>query len=286
MAALQEQAAQGEDAARRKAILARHELWTSSYRVLSVVQNDREIVVQVEVEIDLPRLQKQLLPVQDDGQAALAWGNAHIDKECTSKEMQPPAIQQALEGLGLLRADASERLSMQISCQALGAVSFTRFVAARVQARVRFGEREELLSGSGFAVAPEQAQSVAYREMLNSLVDRLDSDTSFDLRIRVLEPWPASRLRHLERVLRESVAGVQSALLLGVSPQGDAILSVKSRRSANELGQALSAVSFPGFEIEELRVQSKRSMSIRWSKGPGDQPIDFISQPADSPKPI
>lgn len=284
--ALDEVPSTGEDASQRGVILSRYQLWTSSYRVLEVAPTAAGMRVQVEVEIDVPRLQKQLSLKKDDGQAVYAWGRAHVQGECSAPEMQEEAIQAALQDLGVLRADAPATLSMQLTCKSLGPVSFTRFVAAKVEARVKFGDREERLSRSGFATEPERAQASAYAELFNGLVDRLAADSALELRIRVHEPWPASRLRHLERVLRESIPGVQSAQLLGVTGQGDAILSVKSSLSANRLGESLSQVRFPGFDIEELRVQSKRSMSIRWSKGPGDQPIDVSSQPADPPMAI
>lgn len=284
--ALDEAPTASQQADQRAQILARYELWTSSYRVLSVQPTPSGMQVEVEVEIDVPRLQKQLSAKKDDEQAVFAWGRAHVPEACSAPEMQEAQIQAALTELGVIRGDAKETLSMQLSCEALGEVSFTRFVAAKVQARVRFGEREETLSRSGFATDPVRAQAIAYSELFNAIVDRLAADSALELRIRVLEPWPAQRLRHLERVLRESIPGVQSAVLLGVSGQGDAVLSVKGRLGANELAESLSQVQFPGFDIEELRVQSKRSMSIRWTKGPGDQPIDVSSQPADPPMSI
>lgn len=277
--------AEGEPAA-RSAILSRYQLWTSSYRVLEVRPTAEGMQVQVEVEIDLPRLQKQLSLKKDDGQAVYAWGRAHVQEQCHAPEMQASAIKDAMQELGVLRDDAQATLSMQITCASLGPVSFTRFVAAKVEARVKFGDREAILSRSGFAVDPVRAQASAYSELFNAVVDRLAADSALELRIRVQEPWPAARLRHLERVLRDSIPGVQSALLLAVNGQGDAILSVKSRLGAKALGESLSQVQFPGFEIEELRVQSKRSLSIRWSKGPGDQPIDVSSRPADPPMAI
>lgn len=268
----------------RNKVLNRYRRWTSSYRVLNSELREDGAIATVEAEIDLARLAKQIAPPKARPKPMYQWGGVRLAKECERPNVSAASIETTLRQAGIVSDSASTRLSLQLRCSFLGPVSFRHVLAARVEAELLFGASKLNLSASGFDRDPGRALDFAQADLFSLVIDRLRGEADVDLQIRVHEPWPARRLRHLERLLRKSVGGVESASLVALTSEGDAILELRSTLDAMQLGEKLSVLHFPGFEIEELRVSSPRSLSLRFSGGPGDQPIDLETTPADRPQ--
>ncbi len=258
-----EQIGAGDPTARNQ-VLAAPGVWTRSYRVLRQDDDGATATAVVSVEIDTARLAKALATPGAGGPASTLVVLPALElrtSEC------PPALEgelrRALVAAGVVRdvaaGSAGPVLSASLQCRKLGTVAYPRQVAVR----------EELqLSGAAPAVATgfgEDAQSAAGDAMtrLIALVTRDLAKQPDGLAIRVAAPWPAARVRRLERALRDSVVGVQSVRVGSVASDGAVTLQVEGGLTAEELQARLPAVLVPGATLVVGEVESSHVVHIR-----------------------
>ncbi len=252
------------DGAARNQVLAAPATWTRSYRVLRQEDDGATATAVVSVEIDTARLAKALAAPGASGAASslvVLPGLELRTSEC------PPALEgelrRALVAAGVVRdvaaGSAGPVLSASLQCRKLGTVSYPRQVAVR----------EELqLAGAAPAVATgfgEDAQAAASDAMarLIGLVTRDMAKKPEGLAIRVAAPWPAARVRRLERALRDSVVGVQSVRVGSVASDGAITLQVEGGLTAEDLQARLPAVQVPGATLVVGEVESSHVVHIR-----------------------
>jgi hypothetical protein len=266
-----EQLGAGDPTARnstaRNQVLAAPAVWTRSYRVLRQDDDGATATAVVSVEIDTARLAKALAGPGATG----ATGAASTLVVLPALELRtsecPPALEgelrRALVAAGVVRdvaaGSAGPVLSASLQCRKLGTVAYPRQVAVR----------EELqLSGAAPAVATgfgEDAQTAASDAMtrLIGLVTRDMARKPEGLAIRVAAPWPAARVRRLERALRDSVVGVQSVRVGSIASDGAVTLQVEGGLTAEELQARLPAVQIPGASLVVGEVESSHVVHIR-----------------------
>ena len=267
-----EQIGAGDPAARAH-VLAAPGTWTRSYRVLRQDDDGATATAVVSVEIDTARLAKALAAPGAAGAAGTAGAASRLVilpaldlklSEC------PPALEGelrlALVAAGLVRdvapGSAGPVLSASLQCHKLGTVSYPRQVAVREQLQLA-GGAPAVATGFG-----EDAQAAAADAMtrLIGVVTRnhLNMAKKPDgLAIRVAAPWPAARVRRLERALRDSVVGVQSVRVGSVASDGAVTLQVEGGLTAEELQARLPAVQMPGATLVVGEVESSHVVHIR-----------------------
>lgn len=256
------------DPTARKQVLATPGVWTRSYRVLRQDDDGATATAVVSVEIDTARLSKALAA---PGAAASASSSGSSLVVLPALELRlsecPPALEgelrRALVAAGVVRdvaaGSAGPVLSASLECRKLGTVSYPRQVAVRESLQ---------LDGSAPAVATgfgEDAQAAA-GDAMNRLIGMVTRDMAKKpdgLAIRVAAPWPAARVRRLERALRDSVVGVQSVRVSSIASDGAITLQVEGALTAEELQARLPAVQVPGASLVVGEVESSHVVHIR-----------------------
>jgi len=253
------------DPTARKAVLAAPGVWTRSYRVLRQDDDGATATAVVSVEIDTARLAKALAA---PGAATSASSSLVVLPSLELKISEcPPALEgelrRALAAAGLVRdvaaGSAGPVLSASLECRTLGTVSYPRQVAVREELQL-LGAAPSVATGFG-----EDAQAAASDAMtrLIGLVTRDLAKKPDGLAIRVAAPWPAARVRRLERALRDSVVGVQSVRVGSIASDGSVTLQVEGGLTAEELQARLPAVQVPGASLVVGEVESSHVVHIR-----------------------
>jgi hypothetical protein len=79
--------------------------------------------------------------------------------------------------------------------------------------------------------------------------------TSSGLRLRLDLPWPAARVRRVERAIAQSVIGAEAVRVSAVGGDGSVTLAIDGPLSAVELEERLAAVQVPGATLVGLQVE-------------------------------
>jgi len=253
------------DPTARKQVLAAPNVWTRSYRVLRQDDDGATATAVVSVEIDTARLAKALAA---PGAATPASSSLVVLPALELRLSEcPPALEgelrRALVAAGVVRdvaaGSAGPVLSASLECRKLGTVSYPRQVAVR-EALQLAGSAPAVVTGFG-----EDAQAAASDAMtrLIGVVTRDLARPPEGLAIRVAAPWPAARVRRLERALRDSVVGVQSVRVSSIASDGAVTLQVEGGLTAEELQARLPAVQVPGASLVVGEVESSHVVHIR-----------------------
>lgn len=252
------------DADAVKQVLARAETWTAAYRILEVGEQDGNMQARVEVDIDVPRLRKRIA-VRDA--AAKAKGFAWAGVSATGcGPIDESRLEAPLRAYGIVADQSETQLALTLTCSDRGAVSHTHVRAATVTiAATLTGELElsRKVEARGFAEDGAEASATAIDRALGELAEQLAVHARGDLELRVEQPWPAARVRRLELTLRESVMGVDTAELAGITADGAAVLRVQGRVDINTLGQRMQTLTFPDFRLVGLRIDATHALRVR-----------------------
>ena len=84
----------------------------------------------------------------------------------------------------------------------------------------------------------------------------MSSQTSSGLRLRLDAPWPAARVRRVERAVGQSVIGAQSVRVAAVGGDGSVTLKIEGSLSAVELQERLAAVQVPGAMLVDMEMEA------------------------------
>lgn len=256
----------GADPAARKQVLAAPGAWTRSYRVLRQDDDGATATAVVAVEIDTARLAKALAA---PGAPAPATGGGIVLLPSLDLKLSecPPALEgdlrRALAAAGLVRdvgpGSAGPTLAASLQCAKLGAVAYPRQVAVRAELQLQ-GAAPAVATGFGedAHAAAGDALTGLIGQVLKNMSPRPDGVT-----LRVAAPWPAARVRRLERALRESVVGVSGVSVASVGSDGAVTLRVEGGLSAEELHARLPAVQVPGATLVVGEVESSHVVHIR-----------------------
>ncbi len=253
-------------------VLAHAKAWTAAYRVLSVEDSGAQLTVTLEVEVDVPRLRKRVAADSGgSGRTGFEWAAPHSEG-CGA--LDEASLREPLEAYGVLvesgrggrGTSAATTLRLSLRCSDRGTVTHTHAHAAVVEV-VASTEGEVSLElavdARGFASDPEEARDIALDRALGELADALAVEARGELELRVEQPWPAARLGVLESSLRQAVLGVDGAALSGIGPDGAAILRITGNIDIERLARQLQGLSFPGFGLVGLRVDSAHVLRVR-----------------------
>jgi hypothetical protein len=108
----------------------------------------------------------------------------------------------------------------------------------------------------GFAADAAAAAASALESASSQVSGAMSSQSSGGgLRLRLTTPWPAARVRRLERAIAESVIGAQAVKVAAVGGDGSVTLKIDGPLSAAELQERLAAVQVPGATLVALEVE-------------------------------
>lgn len=264
------------DAAARKAVLDSADAWTGAYRVLSEQSNGQDVALELEVEIDLVRLQKRVAK-REGGGGGPAWalggvgsaegcGEAAAIAELVSRELGAQgAVASEVAGAegGAAKKGKVPVLDVALDCQALGAVEHTYLHAVRVRATATAdGRTVAEATTPAFATTPAEAMTAGIQGALSDVAGKLVTHERGHVRVRVQSPLPAIRIRRLETAMRNSVLGVDE-VEVGAVDEGMVELHVRGELSAKALSRALGQLALPGVSLTIVRVEPPDVLTIR-----------------------
>lgn len=267
------------DAAARKAVLDAADSWTGAYRVLSEQSDGQDVALELEVEIDLVRLQKRVAK-REGGGGGPAWalGAVGSAEGCGQAAAIAELVRTELVAQGAVAREAAgtegqgskgktkgkaAALDVALDCHALGAVDHTYLHAVRVRATATAdGRTVAEASTSAFATTPAEALTAGVHGALSDVAAKLVAHERGHVRVRVQSPLPAIRIRRLETAMRNSVLGVDE-VEVGAIDEGVVELQVRGELSAKALSRALGQLQLPGFSLTIVRVEPPDVLTIR-----------------------
>lgn len=268
------------DPASRKSVLANPNAWTGKYRVLQQSDDGATATATVSVEIDTARLAKAL--ATPGASAGAASGLPPLLPSLTVAAQGCPegleaGLRRGLVAGGVIRdvapGSAGPVLTASLVCGAVGVVRYPKQAVVRVAARWSAPGLPELAIGVGEDLAAATADAAAGLAARAS--QDLSAKTAGGVRLRLAAPWPAARVRRLERALRESIVGVQTVTVAGVASDGAVTLQVEGSLTAEELHARLSAVTVPGATIVVGEVDGSHVVhaSLQAASVPAEAPV-------------
>jgi hypothetical protein len=254
------------DARARERVLARAQAWTGAYRVLSQEDDGATVTVELEVEIDVERLRKEVLQRRAHAGPArpLVFGGLASARGCDQRHLRRVDLADYLVRLGGLGPGRKgTRVRLELVCKQLGSVANTHLIGARVSMRAH-GPNGVLAAATahGFGKDEAEATDAALHEAAPRLASQLASRRRGELKVHVRSPWPAADLRRLEQMLRRSVVGVRRVDLVGMDATGSATLLVRGSLDALELTVALRHLSSAGFSVNIVEVSGEEAITI------------------------
>ena len=252
------------DRAAAKAVRKNGDAWTGAYRVVRESGAADEIEIEIEAEIDLDRLAKRVAPGVADTASGALFRIAGIEADDGCGE-HAQRIGAELAALGAVTSGPKgPGLSLQVSCAGLGPVALTHLHAARVTIVATDGT-EAIASEASVGFGGDQASALANATLraTHGVAAELRPHQAARVMLRVQSPRPASRIRHLERRITDSVAGVRKAQIVGIEPDGTALLAVHGVSSAEALAGKLETLRISGFSLTIVSTGATDALTIR-----------------------
>lgn len=253
------------DPAARKAVLQHPEAWTGAYRVLSTNSDGTTVDVEIEVDIDLARLEKRLEP-RVEGAAAPGWvlGRVSLPPPCTSELGEH--LRHELQSLGVVRDGSSgTTLDVQLGCAALGGVPHTHLHAVRLSIQVWQGTKPWLeWRETGLGRDDASAFVDAVQRAAEHTAEQLARRGAKTVELRILNPWPSERVRRFERLLRDRVREVRAIDVAAVDSAGAVRLHVRGPGDTQRFARDLEALSLPGFSLTITEIDATGRLTIRF----------------------
>jgi hypothetical protein len=257
------------DPGARKAVLGAIEAWTGAYRVLSESSGGDVTRVEVEVEIDTPRLAKRVSVRPSRPHVPMfAPGKVEIEGECGhAVERHVVAELAAVGAVAPPEVRTSgDALDLRLRCRPLGVVRHTFVHAARVDLEATAsGVRVARATTHGFAREDLGAVSAAIQRAVGEVAPKIGAHRRGEIVVRVQSPLPAARVRRLERAISDSVLGVDRVELAGLASDGAVLLRVGGELDARALARALEGLSLPGFSLTISDIDGADALTIRLS---------------------
>jgi hypothetical protein len=247
------------DPTTRAKILAESAVWTRAYRILQQGDDGATATAVVSVEIDTARLSKALaLPAAPAKSDAPTLAGVQ-DEGCPTGSAE--ALAQKLIGAGLLRdgrggtISAASARTLELRCRELGPVEYPRGVVVAVTLALR-GAAESRSTVIGFGADAGAATTEATGKLFGQVAPTLSVQSAPGLKLRLAQPWPAARVRRLEKAIAESVIGVQGVRVAAIAGDGSVTLQIDGPLTAAELHERLSTVQVPGTTLVDLEVEA------------------------------
>ena len=256
--AAMEQLGAGDPAA-RKQVLASPAVWTRSYRVLRQDDDGATATAMVSVEIDTARLGKVLAGAL--GSPAPATNMTLLPGLVVNNSGCPASaeaeLRRALLGIGAIRdvapGSAGPVLAASLQCAAPASLSYPKVTAVRgelgLEGRGGAAPTVGTVRATGLGEDAQAAAADALAGLIAQVTKGMSSGTDGALQVKISAPWPAARVRRLERALRESVVGVVGVTVAGVGSDGAVTLRIDGGLTPQELQERLAGVQVPGATI-------------------------------------
>lgn len=256
------------DEGARRAVLAQAEVWTGAYRVLSQADAEGTLSIELEVEIDLPRLRKRVLPTDaSQSVTGLEWSRFEA-RGCDGVDVD--ALRLRLVAAGLVREGTAtpsatgRKLALSVTCSLEGAVPHTFLTTGRVRVDAAIdGKPRARVSAFGFASSPISAIADALDRATEELAHELDLPARGGVQLLVRSTTSAAALRELERRLREAVVGVNRVDFDGLEPDGNLRLHVFGAFDASTLASRLDGLAVPGARVVSPRAEGEGTVRLR-----------------------
>jgi hypothetical protein len=169
-----------------------------------------------------------------------------------------------LASLGVVSKEAAAKpITLTVSCTPLGAVPNTYLEAASVEIVVDDGRAVARADAAGFGADTSGAIAQALGRALDDVAAELAAHRRGLVSVRIEAPLPATRVRRLERAMRDSVIGVASTKVAGIDPDGAVRLDVEGSLTADALAQKLETLSLPGFSLTIVGINAEDALTIR-----------------------
>jgi hypothetical protein len=252
------------DAGAKKAVLAATDAWTGSYRVLGERSEGDATVVDVEVEIDVGRLTKRVLPGAALGpraQPMYALGEVATGSDCAQATGE--TIRTEWTAAAAIGGDGVP-VEVAVRCVRLGPVRHTHLHAAKVEVAAS-AATGPITSAEvhAFANDADAAVAAALADALAETAPALARHRRGSVRLRVQAARPAARVRRLERALQESVVGVQRVEVGGVDAKGSVLLRLAVDLDVPTLARKLGELRQAGLTITVLAIEGPDALSVR-----------------------
>lgn len=248
------------DPAVRVKILNEAAVWTRSYRVLQQGDDGATATATVSVEIDTARLSKALaLPAAPAAKSEGPTLAGVHDEGCPSGTAE--TLAQKLIAAGLVKdgrggtVAAGSARTLELRCRELGPLEYPRGVVVAVSLALR-GPNESRSTAIGFGADTAAATTEATGRLFGQVAPTLSVQSAPGLKLRLAQPWPAARVRRLEKAIAESVIGVQGVRVASIGGDGSVTLQIEGPLTAAELHERLSTVQVPGTTIVDLEVEA------------------------------
>lgn len=248
------------DAALRKKVVEEAALWTRSYRVLQQGDDGATATAVVSAEIDTGRLSKALAaPGPASAAPAQAPALAAVREQgCPSGTGE--GLAQRMIGAGLLRDGRGGTISgaaartLELRCREVGPVAYPHGIVVEAGLSVGGGGAEGRAVGFGEDAAAAFADAV--ERLFRQVAPAMSLRTASGPRLRLSSPWPAARVRRVEKVIAESIIGVQAVRVAAIGGDGSVTLQIEGPLSAAELSERLAAVQVPGATLVDVEVEA------------------------------
>ncbi len=264
------------DLTARKQVLAAPAVWTRSYRVLRQDDDGATATAMVSVEIDTARLGKALAGAVAGGAVAGKGPSNFILLPALALENSGcPAsaeaeLRRALLAVGAIRdvapGSAGPVLSASLSCAAPGSLSYPRVTVVRGELGLKWPAGAtpgpSSVRATGLGEDAQAAASDALAGLIGQVTRGMSRGTDGGVRLKIAAPWPAARVRRLERALRESVLGATAVTVAAVGSDGAVTLRVEGGLTAQELQERLAGVQVPGATIGVGEVEASHVVHI------------------------
>jgi len=252
------------DKAAKKAVLKSADAWTGAYRVLSERNDGGAVTIEVEVDVDVARLQKRLTSAPSLGSAPLfRVEDVAVGEGCGDERTLAARVQDELAAAGASASDGVP-VKVRVECKALGPVPHTFLHAAHVELHAEADGRSiGAFEADGFAADPPTTMATAVGQAAGDLASRLATHRRGMVALRVESALPAARVRRLERALAQSVVGVARVELARVDPRGAVVLRVHGQLDAAALGRALEQLQTPGLRASVVALEGPDALAIR-----------------------
>ena len=260
---------EGIDPRDRTRMLASSAVWTSAYRVLQRSDDGATATVEVEVEIDLPRIEKLLRGADEPAAGVILPRFGELQSDACGDEVVAGVREQLLaRGLVSVNSAAPPVMNLRLRCEALGAVYQARAYGSRVTIEATIGGAVPFVGTAlAFSEEPKAAELEALRRALGGLTEALVRARDTSIVLEIAAPWPAARVRRLQHAIGSSVVGVRSVSVGGITGSGAVVLRIEGGEGllAEQLAQRVRTLQIPGVPLRILQVKSPRRIAATFN---------------------
>ena len=255
---------EGADRSRLTYVRAHPEVWTGSYRVIEQRLDGTDVVVIVEVDLDVPRLAKWLIPAAPVTGTTFTLGDVTVDS-CAEIDAAHAVVDHALHSAGATVPGGREVLEVFVRCRPRGLVPVTHLRADEVEVTVATSgsSTDHLLgvgSATGFAVHRADAERAGLADALRVVAREVAAAAREELTLHIRTRTEPQRVRRIIDALRSSVRGVTQASLSGVTARGVEVRATVDV-TAQVIADRISALSFTDFTLTS-RILSAHAIEL------------------------